>query len=224
MKLTKEQIQYIENRLIKEGVKYWDVRIEMLDHIVCDVEKALNNGTPFKESVQNAMVKLGWKENFNGSDFEGIIQQRTKDIAKKYKSIFWSDLKASIYYPKVLLSLFILSLFLFIFKDAKTVLKYTLFFFLALNLMLILFYLFKQLTLKSIQLNFVLQFSTISLSLFNIIVFIPKAIFEFNVFDSRYFPVFLFFIISISLLGLNFFLKEYRKINYTYQKLISSCN
>ena len=48
MELTKEQIQYIENRLIKDGVKYWDIRIEMLDHIVSDVEKTLDKGTPFK--------------------------------------------------------------------------------------------------------------------------------------------------------------------------------
>jgi hypothetical protein len=39
MKLTKEQIQYIDNRLKKEGIKYWDIRIEMIDHVVSDLEK-----------------------------------------------------------------------------------------------------------------------------------------------------------------------------------------
>ncbi len=224
MELTKEQIQYIENRLIKDGVKYWDIRIEMLDHIISDVENTLNNDTPFKESVQNAMVKLGWKENFNGSNFEGIIQQRTKDIAKKYRNIFWDDLKKTMMKPKGILLFALLFLFLFIFKENEIVLKYTLFTFIASNLILVLFYLYKYQMLRSVQLNFVLQLSTFSISIFNFIIFFPKVLFKYDVFGSEYLFLVLFLIIPISLLGLKFFIKEYQKINTTYQKLISSCN
>ncbi|WP_298997319.1 hypothetical protein [uncultured Tenacibaculum sp.] len=224
MELTKEQIQHIENRLIKDGVKYWDIRIEMLDHIISDVENTLNNDTPFKESVQNAMVKLGWKENFNGSNFEGIIQQRTKDIAKKYRNIFWNDLKATMQKPKNILLFALLFLFLFIFKENEIVLKYTLFTFIVSNLILVLFYLYKYQMLRSVQLNFVLQLSTFSISIFNFIIFFPKVLFKYDVFGSEYLFLVLFLIIPISLLGLKFFIKEYQKINTTYQKLISSCN
>jgi hypothetical protein len=42
MELTKQQIQHIENRLIKNGVKYWDIRIEMLDHVVSDGRRECN--------------------------------------------------------------------------------------------------------------------------------------------------------------------------------------
>lgn len=224
MELTKEQIQHIENRLIKDGVKYWDIRIEMLDHIISDVENTLNNDTPFKESVQNAMVKLGWKENFNGSNFEGIIQQRTKDIAKKYRNIFWDDLKKTMMKPKGILLFALLFLFLFIFKENEIVLKYTLFTFIASNLILVLFYLYKYQMLRSVQLNFVLQLSTFSISIFNFIIFFPKVLFKYDVFGSEYLFLVLFLIIPISLLGLKFFIKEYQKINTTYQKLISSCN
>lgn len=38
MQLTKEQIQEIDNRLKKDGIKYWDLRIGLLDHVVTDVE------------------------------------------------------------------------------------------------------------------------------------------------------------------------------------------
>jgi len=224
MDLTKEQIQYIENRLIKDGVKYWDIRIEMLDHIVSDVENTLNTDTPFKESVQNAMVKLGWKENFNGSNFEGIIQQRTKDIAKKYRNIFWDDLKKTMMKPKSILLFVLLFLFLFIFKENEIVLKYTLFTFIASNLILVLFYLYKYQMLRSVQLNFVVQLSTFSISIFNFIIFFPKVLFKYDVFGSEYLFLVLFLIIPISLLGLKFFIKEYQKINTTYLKLISSCN
>lgn len=39
MELTKQQIKYIDHRLENDGIKYWDIRIEMLDHVVSDVEE-----------------------------------------------------------------------------------------------------------------------------------------------------------------------------------------
>jgi len=52
MKLTKTQIDYIENQLIKNGVKYWDIRIELLDHVVSDVENSLENQEDFKKQYK----------------------------------------------------------------------------------------------------------------------------------------------------------------------------
>ena len=62
MELSKEQIQYIDHRLENEGVKYWDIRIEMLDHVISNVEENLtpeNSEYEFKEKVQTAFVTLG---------------------------------------------------------------------------------------------------------------------------------------------------------------------
>ena len=39
MELTTAQIQLIDERLKRRGIKYWDLRIEMIDHVVSDVEK-----------------------------------------------------------------------------------------------------------------------------------------------------------------------------------------
>ena len=64
MELSKEKIQYIENRLKNEGVKYWDIRIEMLDHIVSDVEHQMQKGEKFNIAVQNCFIALGWKNGF----------------------------------------------------------------------------------------------------------------------------------------------------------------
>lgn len=52
MKLTKPEIQFIDNYLIKNKVKYWDVRLELLDHIVSAVEdKIENEGVSFNEAL-----------------------------------------------------------------------------------------------------------------------------------------------------------------------------
>nr|WP_299031565.1 hypothetical protein [uncultured Tenacibaculum sp.] len=224
MELTKEQIQYIENRLIKDGVKYWDIRIEMLDHIVSDVENTLNTDTLFKESVQNAMVKLGWKENFNGSNFERVIQEKQKAFAKKYRKSFWKYFKKSLIKTSSILwaSSFIV-IFYFI-SLHKVFLKSTLFSFLGVMVVFLFYFLAKYKVYKSIQLNNALNQASFSLVLACFFTNVPKM-FDIDLFQLPFLTTILFsFVIIQSFLGIRFFLKEYQKINTTYQKLISSCN
>lgn len=91
MELTKEQIQFIDHSLENEGIKYWEIRIEMLDHIVSDVEKKLkpeNTEYQFKEIVQESFVALGWKENFNGSNFPNRDKDTFKSINMAYRKMY----------------------------------------------------------------------------------------------------------------------------------------
>jgi hypothetical protein len=64
MKLTKEQIQYIDKRLKKEGIKYWDVRIEMVDHVVSDLEKNAKT-SDFKIELEVSLKRMGWSGNLS---------------------------------------------------------------------------------------------------------------------------------------------------------------
>ncbi len=63
MELTKAQVTEIEEHLKSNGVKYWDIRIEMLDHIATDIEQQMELGSSFEEAKIEALQKLGW----NGS-------------------------------------------------------------------------------------------------------------------------------------------------------------
>ena len=38
-KLTKENIQFIDKYLVKRGVKYLDVRVELIDHLASEYEE-----------------------------------------------------------------------------------------------------------------------------------------------------------------------------------------
>ena len=81
MELTKEQIKYIDHRLESEGIKYWDIRIEMLDHVVSDIEQKLqpeDSKFDFHQIVQESFIALGWEENFNGGGFEKIFLSRLR--------------------------------------------------------------------------------------------------------------------------------------------------
>ena len=90
MELTKEQIQYIENRLENEGVKYWDIRIEMLDHIVTDVENQMQKSEKFNIAVQNSFIDLGWKNSF-----KQLMERKQIQYQKNYKTLFVRIIKLS---------------------------------------------------------------------------------------------------------------------------------
>jgi hypothetical protein len=113
MRLTKEQIKFIDHRLENEGIKYWDVRIEALDHVVSKVEekaKAENSQYEFKEIVQEAFVSLGWRNNFNGGGFDDLNTQGWKNANKGYRKIYHQGF---IGFFKNYLNLLVLGVFLF---------------------------------------------------------------------------------------------------------------
>jgi hypothetical protein len=88
MELTKEQVQHIESRLVKNGVKYWDIRIEMLDHVVSDVEKRMELGEKFDDATLNSFINLGW----NGS-LEDLTKSRLFGINKIVRKQYFNQIK-----------------------------------------------------------------------------------------------------------------------------------
>ncbi|WP_296315208.1 hypothetical protein [Winogradskyella sp. UBA3174] len=109
MKLSKEEIQFIDNYLIKNEVKYWDVRLELLDHIVSAVEdKIVNNGISFNEALLevhrgfgNQFIEFGvaksdvFEKGLYQSNigFKKFIRQKQKEVGRKYRKITWKHLK-----------------------------------------------------------------------------------------------------------------------------------
>jgi hypothetical protein len=86
MKLTKEQIQYIDNRLKKEGIKYWDIRIEMVDHVVSDLEKNAKT-SDFKIKLEGTLKRMGWSGNLSHINREGW-QNANRHYRKMYHKGF----------------------------------------------------------------------------------------------------------------------------------------
>lgn len=59
MKLPQNQIQFIEKYLIKNKVKYWDVRMELLDHIATDVQVRIQKGQSFEKALEEVHLSFG---------------------------------------------------------------------------------------------------------------------------------------------------------------------
>lgn len=63
MKLSGEQIQQVEYYLTKKGLKYIDIRYEVLDHMVTDIEQLMESkNLSFLNASENVFTK--WNENF----------------------------------------------------------------------------------------------------------------------------------------------------------------
>jgi len=101
MQLNKTQIKYIDNYLKHHQVKYWDIRIDLLDHIVSSVEDKMSQGLSFDKALIEVHKSFGnkmtrfWNSGTeysifaNGSGYKKFITQKTREINKKYKKIYF---------------------------------------------------------------------------------------------------------------------------------------
>ncbi|MFK8059159.1 MAG: hypothetical protein AB8B78_03615 [Polaribacter sp.] len=223
MELTKQQIKNIDYRLENEGVKFWDIRIEMLDHVVSDVEQYLKPGHTeyqFKEIVLESFKKLGWKENFNGGGFDTVFLRKCKIYAKYSNRGILSEYKQKLTDLKTLGLLFLFFFYLFIFRENSTVIKYTMGFSLILFGVTFIFFTSKYKVFNSVRLNRSMIFATFPLSLFNCFIFFPKVFFGYEKLSTTYVAAIFALIVPFLIIGINFLYKEFKDVQKTYNKLI----
>jgi len=97
VKLTKKQITYIDDYLKHHQVKYWDIRIELLDHIVTETEVLMTEGLSFDKALEEVHMGFGnsMKMFFNsgveygvfvnGDGYLHFIEEKRTSLFKKYK-------------------------------------------------------------------------------------------------------------------------------------------
>lgn len=128
MKLTKEQITYIDDYLKHHKVKYWDIRIELLDHIVTTVEEKLGEGISFDDAIIEVhknfgnSMKMFWNSGIeygifaNGHGFKSLIEDKRKSVQKNYNRLvkkewvsFFTSIKTLI--PYLLITIFFIYMY-----------------------------------------------------------------------------------------------------------------
>lgn len=104
MPLTQTQIQYIDNYLIKNGVNYWDVRLELLDHIVLAVEaKMQSDNLGFIEALAqvhhsfgNALKPPRYQDDYYlektlyqaNNGFQKFTKNKQQELTKRYGKLY----------------------------------------------------------------------------------------------------------------------------------------
>ena len=217
MELTKEQIQYIENRLENEGVKYWDIRIEMLDHIVTDVENQMQKSEKFNIAVQNSFIDLGWKNSF-----KQLMERKQIQYQKNYKTLFVKGFK---YFFTSLKTMTTYALFIactYYFSGSNSIIKTILFsFIIPFGFFVIYSFINYKKVFKSVVL--LTSFNTISLllSFFNMFMFFPELFLGIEKLSPIYLSAITIFLFPLFYVSVKIFYDHYTKTNRIYKKLIS---
>jgi hypothetical protein len=104
MKLNKEQISYIENYISRFDIKYYEIYMEILDHMILSVEAILEKEETisFEKAVLEAKV-----EGFGKSGFRGIMKEKVKLAHKKIRNENNKTIKEYFSFPKIAFTCFV---------------------------------------------------------------------------------------------------------------------
>jgi hypothetical protein len=85
MKLTTEQIEYVENYIISKDIKWYELQVELTDHMVTSMEVLGKNPElafhQVKQYAENIFV--------GDSSFKSIEKQRKRILQKEYRKVQW---------------------------------------------------------------------------------------------------------------------------------------
>ena len=102
MKLTEEQITYIENYIKSFDIKYYEVYMEILDHMILSVEAILeeNKEITFEDAVLKAKV-----DGFGKKGFRGMMDEKLKLAQNQARKQNNKMIKEYFTFPKIMMTL-----------------------------------------------------------------------------------------------------------------------
>jgi len=124
MELTNEQIQQVESYLDKKSFDFIDLKVEILDHMISDIESFIDKAYSFENAFKATILK--WNKHFEDSSsfFFGFQYHESKIVVKNAVKIFKPFY--FLYLTAYFLPFIILQRFSFIFSK-KTIVYFDLF-------------------------------------------------------------------------------------------------
>ena len=90
MKLTKEQLDIIDNYLEKRNLDYLDFKIEIKDHLACEIESLMQyEKATFEEAFQ--IIQKGWQNHLADAKWSWMLNHKRtfpKIVFKKIRNRF----------------------------------------------------------------------------------------------------------------------------------------
>ena len=110
MKLSEKQIQLIENYIAASGIKWYDVKMEIVDHFATSLEEKLekNPQLDFKQAITSE------HKSFSNQGFKKLLNSKTKAVEKQFYKQVFIHLKSFFELPKIFISASIFYLLLLI--------------------------------------------------------------------------------------------------------------
>ena len=100
MELTKEQLLQIDNYIFSCGIKFIDIRAEIVDHFANILEQKLeeNPTLNFKQEIINI------HKNFSENGFKKLLKEKTKSVQKRFYKASLKHLITFFKFPKIIIS------------------------------------------------------------------------------------------------------------------------
>ncbi|WP_425656710.1 hypothetical protein [Tenacibaculum ascidiaceicola] len=106
MKLTDQHIEQLYKFTRQHFVEHYDVQTELVDHLANDIEQIWEkNPTLTFEQARNKSFK-----KFGVFGFMNVVEEKQKQLGKKYRKVLWKYVKEWFKLPKIILTT---SVFLF---------------------------------------------------------------------------------------------------------------
>ena len=88
MEITTKQIQQVETYLDKKNFDFIDLKVEVLDHMISDIESLLDNNYSFENAFKLTVLK--WDKHFKdtSSFYFGVQYQESNIVVKKAIKMF----------------------------------------------------------------------------------------------------------------------------------------
>ncbi|CAM1338993.1 hypothetical protein [Tenacibaculum aestuarii] len=112
MKLTDQHIEQLYKFTRQHFVEHYDVQTELVDHLANDIEQIWeeNPTLTFEQARDKSFKKFGV------FGFMNVVEEKQKQMSKKYRKIIWSYLKQWFTLPKIILTLSSVFIFYFLFQ------------------------------------------------------------------------------------------------------------
>lgn len=112
MKLTPEQIERLYQFTRQHFVEWYDLQTELVDHLANAIEEQWqeNPKLDFEEVLQKEFKKFGV------FGFMDVVEKRQASLSKKYNLLIWKHFKAFFGIPKIILTMFLITVLFYFFK------------------------------------------------------------------------------------------------------------
>jgi hypothetical protein len=103
----KKELSYVDISRIHSyvegmGVEFYDVQVEIVDHIASVIEEqmTIKPEEPFKEFFDSTLSKF--------TSFDGLVNEKRRQVARQYNRYIIQSLKSFFSWPKVISTLLLL--------------------------------------------------------------------------------------------------------------------
>ena len=99
MQLTEDQVKHLFEFTQKKFVYWYDLQIELVDHLATHIEEEMNADASL--SFEAALAKV--YKGFGIFGFAKIAQEKSEQLRRMAKKMWWNEILAFITWPKIVL-------------------------------------------------------------------------------------------------------------------------